>query len=208
LMKAATLVEEQIDQELHRLDKLDEDDLERIRQKRIQQLKKKQQQKQDWLTNGHGEYSELADEREFFDACKKSTKLVCQFYLPSTERSKIVDKHLRALAPKHMETRFVHINAEKVPFLTQRLNIRVIPTIAIVVDSKTVDYIRGFDDLGGVDDFSTEMLEWRLARSAVIIYAGDLTKPPVAHKQSNTILGRPPKKTIRGNDDDSSDDDW
>lgn len=46
LMKAATLVEEQLDQELQRLEKLDEDELERIRQNRIQLMKKKQQQKQ------------------------------------------------------------------------------------------------------------------------------------------------------------------
>uniref|UniRef100_A0A914VYS7 Thioredoxin domain-containing protein 9 n=1 Tax=Plectus sambesii TaxID=2011161 RepID=A0A914VYS7_9BILA len=210
LMKAATIVEEQLDQELQRLETLDEDELERIRQNRIQMMKKKQQQKQDWMTNGHGEYSELADEREFFDACKKSTKLVCQFYLSSSERCKIVDKHLSALARTHLETRFVHINAEKVPFLTSRLNIRVIPTIAIVVDSKTVDYIRGFDDLGGTDEFTTEMLEWRLAQGGVIAYSGDLKKRPVAQKQpSKTVLGRPTKKNIRGKDaDESSDDDW
>lgn len=162
------------------------------------------------MASGHGEYSELADEREFFDACKKSSKMVCLFYLTSSERCKIVDKHLTALAPKHLETRFVHVNAEKVPFLTSRLNIRVIPTIAIVVNSKTVDYVRGFDDLGGTDEFTTEMLEWRLAQGGVISYSGDLKKPPTAKKQTNstTILGRPAKKIIRGKEgDDSSDDD-
>lgn len=49
------------------------------------------------------------------------------------------------------------------PFVTTRLRIRVIPTIVVVINSNTVDYIRGFDDLGGKDEFRTETLEWRLS---------------------------------------------
>jgi len=41
-------------------------------------------------------------------------------------RCKIVDKHLALLAPKHMETKFCKINAEKCPFLTDRLKIRYV----------------------------------------------------------------------------------
>ena len=35
-------------------------------------------------------------------------------------------------------------------------------------NEKTVDYIVGFDDLGGSDDFSTDVLEGRLAAAGVI----------------------------------------
>lgn len=49
------------------------------------------------------------------------------------------------------------------PFLTKRLKIRVIPTIVVIIDAKIVDYVRGFDDLGGNDEFRTETLEWRLS---------------------------------------------
>ena len=38
--------------------------------------------------------------------------------------------------------------------------------------------IVGFDQLGGHDDFSQEMLEWRLGISKVINYKGDLSTPP------------------------------
>ena len=100
------------------------------------------------------------------------------------------------------------INAEKCPFLTQRLKIRVIPTLLITRDAKTVDYIVGFDDLGGKDDFSTEMMEWRIAKADVINYNGDLLTPPDSVDQKKTSILRNPKKTIRDGDDDSSDDDW
>ena len=36
-----------------------------------------------------------------------------------------MDKHLAILAPKHVETKFCKINAEKCPFLTDRLKIRL-----------------------------------------------------------------------------------
>ena len=54
-----------------------------------------------------------------------------------------MDKHLAILAPKHVETKFCKINALKCPFLTDRLKIRVIPTMAVIKDGITKDYIIG-----------------------------------------------------------------
>ncbi|KHJ89976.1 hypothetical protein OESDEN_10185, partial [Oesophagostomum dentatum] len=55
-----------------------------------------------------------------------------------------------------------------VHFLVTCLSVRIVYAIVIVKDQQTIDYIRGFDDLGGVHDFKTEILEHRLARSGVI----------------------------------------
>uniref|UniRef100_A0A0M3IGL4 Thioredoxin domain-containing protein 9 n=1 Tax=Ascaris lumbricoides TaxID=6252 RepID=A0A0M3IGL4_ASCLU len=206
LLKAAAVVEEQLDHQMERMDHLGEDDLEAIRRRRMQEIKKKQLEKQEWLLKGHGEYEELPDERSFFEATKKSSRFVAHFFRPSTDRCKIVDMHLKRIASQHMETRFVRVNAEKFPFLTQRLNIRVIPTICVIIDSKTVDYIRGFDDLGGTDEFKTETLEWRLARSGVIDYDGPSGLPERGGKLKK--IGKSSKKTIRSKDDEDSDDDW
>lgn len=95
------------------------------------------------LQIGHGQYQEIPVEKDFFAECKKSTNVVCHFYRESAERCRIVDMHLHRLAPKHMETRFLKINAEKCPFLAERLRIVVIPTIAIIKDGKSKDYIVG-----------------------------------------------------------------
>ncbi|XP_052089441.1 thioredoxin domain-containing protein 9-like [Mytilus californianus] len=212
LTQAAQIMEQQVDAELHRLDNMDEDDFESLRRKRMEAMKKSQKQKQDWMTQGHGKYTEILDEKEFFEMCKKSKRVVCHFYRDSTFRCKIVDKHLEILAPKHMETKFAKINAEKCPFLVERLRIVVLPTMCVAKDGKTTDYIVGFDEMGGKDDFPTEMLEWRLGRADVINYSGDLLEPPsVASEKKTGILGHAKtSKTIRGrNDDDSSDeDDW
>ena len=109
---------------------------------------------------------------------KNSKRAVIHFYRPTTERCKIFDKHLDIMAPKYLEARFVKLNAEKAPFLCERLNIKVIPTLLLIVDGKTQEKVVGFDQLGGHDNFSTEMLEWRLGIAKVINYKGDLSQPP------------------------------
>jgi acetyl-CoA carboxylase alpha subunit len=51
LLKAATLVEQKLDEELNKLDNLDDDELEQIRRKRLMEMRKAQEKKQ------VGEYS-------------------------------------------------------------------------------------------------------------------------------------------------------
>lgn len=91
-------------------------------------------------------------------------------FLLCSVRCKILDKHLAILAKKHVETKFIKLNVEKAPFLTERLRIKIIPTLALLVDGKSKDYVVGFTDLGNTDEFSTEMLEWRLGCADVINY--------------------------------------
>lgn len=64
------------------------------------------------------------------------------------------------------------INAEKSPFLVEKLKIWMLPTLALVKHEKVVDYVVGFDDLGGKDDFPTEVLAARLASVEAIKWEG------------------------------------
>jgi len=70
------------------------------------------------LLQGHGEYSELYDEKEFFEISKKSENIVCLFYKDDSQRCKIVDRHFKILAKRHIEARFCKLNVERCPFLT------------------------------------------------------------------------------------------
>lgn len=54
LMAAASVVEQQLDSEIDKLDKMDKDDLEVLRERRIAAMKKAEDQKKTWLANGHG----------------------------------------------------------------------------------------------------------------------------------------------------------
>ncbi|XP_020791963.1 thioredoxin domain-containing protein 9 [Boleophthalmus pectinirostris] len=210
IAKVLEKVEEQVDAELSKLNELEEEDFERLKEKRLEALKKAQKQKQEFLSKGHGEYREIPSEKDFFSEVKESKKVVCHFYRDSTFRCNILDKHLSILAKKHVETKFLKLNVEKAPFLTERLRVKVIPTLALLIDGKTKDYVVGFSDMGNTDEFSTEMLEWRLGCADVINYSGNLMEPPTQTKNSATKFTKVEKKTIRGrgydSDTDSEDD--
>ncbi|KAF0026620.1 hypothetical protein F2P81_021357 [Scophthalmus maximus] len=210
LEQSAKLVEDQLDAQMSKLNELDEDDMERLKERRLEALKKAHKQKQEWLSKGHGEYREISSEKDFFSEVKDTKNVVCHFYRSSTFRCKILDKHLTTLAKKHVETKFIKLNVEKAPFLTERLRIKTIPTLALLIDGKTKDYVVGFTDLGNTDEFPTEMLEWRLGCADVINYSGNLMEPPTVKQRSGTKFTKVEKKTIRGkaydSDSDSGDD--
>ncbi|KAL4289009.1 hypothetical protein AHAS_Ahas19G0343300 [Arachis hypogaea] len=186
-------VEDKIDDEIAALDRLDADDLEALRERRLQQMKKMAEKRSRWISLGHGEYTEIPSEKDFFSVVKASERVVCHFYrenwpckvqflhfismlysLPNDDDlDNVVDKHLSILAKQHIETRFVKINAEKSPFLAEKLKIIVLPTLALIKNAKVDDYVVGFDELGGTDEFSTEDLEERLAKAQVIFFEGE-----------------------------------
>ena len=80
VLAAAQQVEDQLDEQIHALDRLDQDDLEAVRQRRLDQLKKLAAKKQEWAHRGHGQLTEVLTEKEFFKEVKGEERLVCHFY--------------------------------------------------------------------------------------------------------------------------------
>lgn len=181
MLTVAKAVEDKLDEEISAIDRLDDDDLEALRERRLQQMKKMAEKRSRWISLGHGEYSEIPSEKDFFAAVKASDRVVCHFYRENWP-CKVMDKHLSLLAKRHIETRFIKIHAEKSPFLTEKLKIVVLPTLALVKHAKVENYVVGFDELGGTDEFSTEELEERLAKYQVIIFEGESS---MNHVKSN-----------------------
>lgn len=159
LLQTLEAEEEKLDEKLRKMDNLDEDDLEKIRRKRIQEMKKKHEQKQKWLKAGHGKYREVPDEKSFFQELKHCERAVAHFYRNTTRRCEILDGHFEKLAPKHVETKFIKVNAEKSPYLAEKLNIWCLPTTVLIKNGKTDHSLIGFNDMGGDDNFPTETLE-------------------------------------------------
>jgi hypothetical protein len=90
-----------------------------------------------------------------------------------TPRCQIVDAHFQKLAARHVETRFLKIDAEKNPYLVEKLGIILMPTMVLIKDGKTEHAIHGFDEFGGTDDFSTEDCAYVLATHGVLNYEND-----------------------------------
>jgi len=107
-------------------------------------------------------------ETEFLDTMLKNKKVVCHFYHNDFERCKIMEKHLQIIASTHGETHFVRIDAQKTPFFTTKLNIKVLPTVVLFNDGKAYDRVIGFEELGMKDDFPTINLTRRLVKAKII----------------------------------------
>lgn len=80
VLNAAKAVEDHLDAQLDRLDKLDEDDIEAIRERRLAEMKRLAAKKQEWAAKGHGDYREIPTEKDFFSESKSSERVVCHFY--------------------------------------------------------------------------------------------------------------------------------
>ncbi|KAH7822772.1 putative ATP binding protein associated with cell differentiation [Monocercomonoides exilis] len=148
LLQAAEIVEKEVDKRLEELKEVD--DLSALRAQRLAKLKKQQEMRQKWLAAGHGKLNEITDEKEFFAQTKECERGLVHFHRPSSEFSDILGTHLRKIAELHIECKFVQINAEKAPFLTERLNIKIIPTLLIIEKGQTAGKIEGLDGFGGV----------------------------------------------------------
>ncbi|KAI3986998.1 hypothetical protein MKX01_039933 [Papaver californicum] len=197
VLTVAKAFEEKLDDEISALDRVDLDDIDALRERRLQQMKKMAEKRNRWISLGHGEYSEIQSEKDFFTVVKASERVVCHFYRENWP-CKVIDKHMMILAKKHIETRFMKINAEKSPFLAEKLKIIVLPTLALIKNTKVDDYVVGFDELGGTDEFSTEELEERIARSQVIIFEGE---------SSSLSLSKPHTRNVRQSQRSDSDSD-
>merc|ERR1719359_2313005 len=93
-------VESALDAEIEKADNLDEDDLARIKQKRIEDMKMKAEQQQMNKHNGHGSFAKINDQQEFFAAAKKSERLIVIFTRNSNKWGKQLMEHCELLSQK------------------------------------------------------------------------------------------------------------
>ncbi|KAL0344280.1 UNVERIFIED_CONTAM: Thioredoxin domain-containing protein PLP3B [Sesamum angustifolium] len=161
--QASSSVNEEVD-----LDELmDDPELEKLHADRIAALKKEAEKRQELKMQGHGEYREIT-EADFLGEVTGSEKVVCHFYHQEFYRCKIMDKHLKSLAPRHFKTKFIKLDAENAPFFITKLGIKTLPCVILFRKGVATDRLVGFQDLGGKDDFATRTLESFLVKKGII----------------------------------------
>lgn len=202
----AAQVEKAVDSKLDELER-DMHDLEGARQRRMKEMKELEKKKKKWRAQGHGSYDEC-HEHDFFGICKQSEMLAVHFYRDTTPRCQIVDKHLQLLAPQHLECRFIKVNAEKSPFLAERMEIIVLPTIALIKDNQCIHKIIGFGEMGDTDDFATSTMAKVLSTHGAVIYQENdeyaaQQQEPTAQEVRKDYVGYQKKQM-----DDYDSDDW
>ena len=182
--QVARKVEETVDEELARLERVEnmgDDELELLRERRLAQLKQQKERVERLRAQGHGQLVHVTDDKDFFAKAKQASKMVVHFSRASTRRCEILQKHLELLAAKHIGTLFIQVDAEKSPFLAERLKIHTLPSMVLCLNGKTEHTIIGFDELGGHDSFTTDELERVLYTRGVVEHAGSRHGLPSAH---------------------------
>ncbi|KAL9378577.1 hypothetical protein Peur_029912 [Populus x canadensis] len=91
----------------------------------------------------------------------------------------IMDKHLKSLAPRHVDTKFIKLDAENAPFFVAKLGVKTLPcvmlfryytkicTVHFFSKGIAIDRLVGFQDIGGKDDFATRTLEIILIKKGI-----------------------------------------
>uniref|UniRef100_A0A2P2KDD2 Thioredoxin domain-containing protein PLP3B n=1 Tax=Rhizophora mucronata TaxID=61149 RepID=A0A2P2KDD2_RHIMU len=142
-------------------------ELEKLHADRIAALKKEAGKQEAMKKQGHGEYREII-EGDFLGEVTGSEKVICYFYHKEFYRCKIMDKHLKTLAPWHFDTKFIKLDAENAPFFVTKLGIKTLPCVILFRKGIATDRLIGFQDLGGKDDFTTKSLEMLLTSKGII----------------------------------------
>jgi len=198
VMSALKVVEAKMDEDIEQLNKMEEmgeTELDLLRDRRKEAMKKAAAKRQEWRANGHGEYKEVRGEKDFFREVKGEEKAVVHFFRSSTIRCNIVDRHLSDLSKTHLETKFLKVDAEKSPFLVERLHIWMMPSILIIKNGKTDHTITGFEEFGGTDDFSTRMVEYVLGNHGALNYSGPPPEDPT--DDGSVHVSRFSKRAVR-----------
>merc|ERR1712022_66166 len=146
----------------------DDEFMEQMKAKRLNDLQKKYALERQFHAQGHGEYREITEEEFLKEVCG-SQWVVVHFHHREFFRCKIVDKHLKILAQKHLSCKWLTLDSEKAPFFVSKLAIKMLPTVIVFKDGIVHDQFSGFDELGGKDEFRTEVMEHWLSKAGCVI---------------------------------------
>lgn len=180
-------------------DLLDDPDILKIRNKRLNELRSEHDHKKELLAKGHGTYNEVVEENFLKEVCNaaamsaadkfgyensedtsgKSGFVICHFFHKDFEKCKVIDMHLRRIAHQHLESKFIRVDAEKTPFFVDKLRIRVLPCIIVFnngVACPEENRIMGYEGLADdmpedkKDEFPMARLQEKLADLGCIKY--------------------------------------
>ena len=135
-----------------------------MREQRMMQLKRELDAKK---VPTFGSYETINDEKKLMLMTTSTNSMVIHFAHKDFKRCRIMDQHMEILAKKYLYTRFVRVYVENVPFLVDRMDIKVLPCVISFIDGKGVDRLLGFEGVSEGDSFSSSELEARLALSSI-----------------------------------------
>ncbi|KAG9317429.1 thioredoxin-like protein [Chiua virens] len=175
---------------------IENDDSAALREHGLDQLRLQADKLKEMNQNAHGSYIEITNEKEVVRISANEHRCIIHFYHGNFKRCEIMDKHLAKLAPKFFATRFIRVFVENVPWLVERLSIKVLPCVICFVNGVSKDRLIGFEELGNNDVFETAVLELRLSQCGVLQKAED------PFNLTYTVRGSTTRKFRMSNEDE------
>ncbi|PGG98991.1 hypothetical protein GX51_06488 [Blastomyces parvus] len=217
-----------------------EEDIPSYKAQRIEQLQaelaaqaqqhQQQQQQQDSSSNNAATLQNtlvptLPSDQALLDFTTRHPRCVIHFSHPDFARCAVMDKHIHALASLHHEARFATADVRTIPFVVEKLKVKVLPCVIGFVDGVGVERIVGFEGLGyggtldADEEFRTGELERRLlARGCLVkrrIGEGDEVGSDVDGEGEEEVRRKKGQRGIRGGlrsgkgmDDGDDEEDW
>lgn len=115
------------------LDDEEDHELRRIQEARLRQLKSAHNRKLENLGKGHGQFRDIVQD-EFIGQVTSSDVVICLFYHKDFQKCKIMDHHLYKLAQRHIESKFIKIDAEKAPFFVEKVSMEVVVEVRVRIN--------------------------------------------------------------------------
>lgn len=145
------------------------------RAQRMQEMAEEVRSIQEQTALGFGELKSFDKESELLEAIKDkhNSRILVLFSNKSFKTCQIMHEKLQAVARKHIHTRVFEIQAVDAVFLTQKLNVRVLPCVIGYRNGDQVLRLDGFDKLGNTENFELGTLE-RVLVSSKLIRKADL----------------------------------
>lgn len=167
----------------------------------------------------------LATDQELLDYTTKYHRCIVHFFHPDFVKCVIMGKHLYHLAQSHHEVHFAQVDVRNIPFVVEKLKIRVLPCVVCFSDGIGIDRFVGFEGLGlagmdAVDEFRTRELERRFVKKGILEKSklgddfGDNDSCSIqsdeeknlGHKTTGIRVGMRTQKVDESHEDDG--DDW
>lgn len=122
----------------------------------------------------------LPNDQAILDFTTQIDRCIVHFFHSDFARCATMDKHMEAMADAHGDgssdggLRFARANVGDVPFVVEKLKIRVLPCVLGFRDGAVVERVVGFEGLGlgGGDaekEFETKLLEDRFVRCGILL---------------------------------------
>jgi len=187
------------------LAQLDDDfELSGLRERRLEELRREAAKTQQMALDDHGRYMEIKDEKKLIQLTAKAGRSVVHFFHPDFERCKTMDTKLEALASQYFQTLFVRVDVANVPWLVEKLHIKVLPCVVGFLDGVSKERIVGFEGIAAQSSKEINMaaLESRLKQAGII---KDEANKGVAHAHHRE---RPERSTAKIRQHSDGESDW